>query len=148
MDRPQADAPWDHDAARLLELLKLRDGVTLKAMREDGIGSPGQEIYMLQLAGYQIERAHSLPDGAGVVIYRLRAEEPSDGQPATAHRDPGERGDGQRATVHRNAEERGDARRRHDAAVPDGAAQSDEDEYFLGSSSPLRSRSVRSRGSH
>lgn len=65
---------WGHDAARLLALLREHqddEGVTVGDMREEGIEAPAQEVYMLQLAGYVIDRRPA-PRRGDICSYRLR----------------------------------------------------------------------------
>jgi len=63
------------DEARLLALLESDEtgGLTMAALRELGITAPGQAVYALQLAGYQIERVYRQhSDGNPRLAYRLR----------------------------------------------------------------------------
>ena len=68
--QPGIDETWGPDTALVLEMLRDNDeqGVTIRAIRESGVEAPAQLVYMLQLAGYTIDRLH-LPDGASA--YRL-----------------------------------------------------------------------------
>ena len=64
------------DEARLLALLESDEtgGLTIAALLELGIKTPGQAVYALQLAGYQIERVFRQDsDGNRSLGYRLRA---------------------------------------------------------------------------
>jgi hypothetical protein len=64
-------------AAELQRALELLDGrepgpTTVAAMRAGGVEAPGHAVYMLQLAGYSIDRVRCTdPDGKGTVGYRL-----------------------------------------------------------------------------
>jgi hypothetical protein len=64
---------WGRNAARLLKLLMEQGdhGVTVSEMRNEGIEAPAQEVYMLQVAGCEIERRPE-PDRHGICTYRLR----------------------------------------------------------------------------
>jgi hypothetical protein len=66
----------DPDLARVLALLDAASGsgVTLEALREAGIRSPGQSVYALQVAGYAIDRVSCVDsDGHKALGYCLRA---------------------------------------------------------------------------
>jgi hypothetical protein len=68
----------DRDAVRLLALLEANSGdaLTIADMRERGIAAPGQVIYALQLAGYDIDRAPIEMNSGGPRGYRLRSDIP------------------------------------------------------------------------
>ena len=65
----------DRHATRLLALLEANSGdaFTIADMRERGIAAPGQVIYALQLAGYDIDRAPIHGNSRGPLGYRLRS---------------------------------------------------------------------------
>ena len=67
-------ASWDRDTARVLALLEDNrdDAVTIGDLRELGVHTPGQVIYALQLAGYDIDRAPLQRKPGGPLGYRLR----------------------------------------------------------------------------
>ena len=84
---------WDRDATRLLALLEANSGdaLTIADMRERGIAAPGQVIYALQLAGYDIDRAPIHGNSRGPLGYRLRSGIPHvDGQATAPHRTTGD----------------------------------------------------------
>ncbi|HTP18467.1 MAG TPA: helix-turn-helix domain-containing protein [Solirubrobacteraceae bacterium] len=72
-DQTELQRAWGRDAARLLALLRKEpwSGVTVEAMREQGINAPAQAIYTLQLAGYTIDRVSGAANGHGTPVYRL-----------------------------------------------------------------------------
>lgn len=83
----------DRQAARLLALLEANSGeaLTIADMRERGIAAPGQVIYALQLAGYDIDRAPIHGNSRGPLGYRLRSGTPLiDGQATAPHRTRGD----------------------------------------------------------
>ena len=73
----QPDTTVDaRDEERLLALLERDEagGLTVAALLELGIKAPGQAVYALQLAGYQIERVYRQDsDGNQRLGYRLGA---------------------------------------------------------------------------
>ncbi len=77
--------PGDRDLARLLVLLEDDCGspLTINELRERGIETPAQAIYILQLTGYQIDRIPiPRPNGPCAHGYRLRLQAP---RPADPH---------------------------------------------------------------
>jgi len=75
-DRATAGSAGARDEARLLALLEADQGrgLTIAALREHGIQTPGQAVYALQLAGYRIDRVNCEDaDGHPRLGYRLRA---------------------------------------------------------------------------
>lgn len=92
-DQPASAEPHGtgaaRDVARLLELLNAdpTHALTVAAMHDAGIGAPAQAIYMLQLAGYDIDRVFCThPDGHRTPGYRLRVTSvPAGGGPADPH---------------------------------------------------------------
>ena len=81
----QPGTSWDRDTARVLALFEdNRDNAfTIADLRELGIHAPGQVIYALQLAGYDIDRAPVRRPG-GTRGYRLRTGDPTIDRQATA----------------------------------------------------------------
>ena len=75
--------------AELTRVLALLEGaeeqaLTIAELRAHGIGTPGQSIYELQLAGYPIQRVHHhrRASGCPVLAYRLSGHRRHD-QPQT-----------------------------------------------------------------
>lgn len=78
----QTQSEGDRDLARVLALLESdRIGpITFSTLRDRGVRSPGQAVYDLQLAGYQIDRvSHTDADGRRTLSYCLRGAEPITG---------------------------------------------------------------------
>lgn len=73
----EVQATWGPDAAKLLHLLIVQgdEGATFEEMRACSIEAPAQEIYMLQLAGYAIDRLPA-PDHSALSTYLLRDARP------------------------------------------------------------------------
>ncbi|MGZ4287925.1 MAG: hypothetical protein ACXVW5_27465 [Solirubrobacteraceae bacterium] len=72
--RPQSLV--DRDLARVLALLEddQAGGLTIADFGERGVQAPAQAVYMLQLAGYDIDRVHrEHPHRHRTPAYRLRA---------------------------------------------------------------------------
>lgn len=57
---PNAPYPGDHDTTRMLELFDIAASrpLTLADLQDGGVAMPGQALYELQLAGYQIARVY------------------------------------------------------------------------------------------
>jgi len=75
-DRATAGSAGARDEARLLALLEADQGrgLTIAALREHGIQTPGQAVYALQLACHRIDRVNCQDaDGHPRLGYRLRA---------------------------------------------------------------------------
>jgi hypothetical protein len=94
-DRAETRSSGALNEARLLAVLEAgAEGMTIAALRERGIHAPGQAVYALQLAGYQIERVYCRDsDGHSRLGYRLCAStapapDPPNGQPQTASSAP------------------------------------------------------------
>lgn len=75
IDPTGADGPVA-ELTRVLALLESADenALTISELRAQGIATPGQSVYELQLAGYPIERIHHRrrPGGGTVLAYRLK----------------------------------------------------------------------------
>ncbi len=76
-DQTAVQRTWGREAARLLALLREepQSGVTIEAMREQGIDAPAQAIYTLQLAGYTIDRVSGAANRPRTPVYRLRGRQ-------------------------------------------------------------------------
>ena len=75
-DQARSQSVVDRDLARVLALLENDQacGLTIADFGERGVPAPAQAVYMLQLAGYDIDRVHrEHPDGHRTLAYRLRA---------------------------------------------------------------------------
>ncbi|MGH2886183.1 MAG: hypothetical protein ACRDPA_26385 [Solirubrobacteraceae bacterium] len=75
-DGATAGSAGARDEARLLALLEADQGrgLTIAALREHGIQTPGQAVYALQLAGHRIDRVNCEDaDGHPRLGYRLHA---------------------------------------------------------------------------
>ena len=74
------------ELTRVLALLESAEehALTISELRAHGIGTPGQSVYELQLAGYPIERVHRRRGASGctVLAYRLGGHRRDD-QPRT-----------------------------------------------------------------
>jgi hypothetical protein len=85
-DQTRSHSVVDRDLARVLALLEndQAGGLTIADLGERGVPAPAQAVYMLQLAGYDIDRVHrEHPDGHRTLAYRLRAPTvPATGPPA------------------------------------------------------------------
>ena len=60
------------ELTRVLALLESAEeqALTISELRAHGIGTPGQSVYELQLAGYPIERVHHRPEQAAAPCSR------------------------------------------------------------------------------
>jgi len=88
---PKPHTPTDPDAARLLTLLQNHPHhtLTIATIRAHGITTPAQNIYTLQLAGYDIDRAPPHENPNGPPGYRLNPATPhTNQQPNTPDTEP------------------------------------------------------------
>ena len=76
MSADHTDIAGDRDVSRTLGLLEASQtgALTIAALRERGVVAPAQAVYMLHLAGYEIDRVPcENPRGNRSLGYRLRS---------------------------------------------------------------------------